>query len=395
VAQLASQEPDATFARVAPGAWDAAMLAGIIRWKVKPQARRWCRQTHKTTEAVHAVTVSPDGLRLAHAAGSKVVVRNLQTGFVVLQLSGHLDGLTSVSWNNDGTKLASGSMDQTVKLWDPSTGACLSTLDADSSVYSVQFSRRGDIIAAGCKDGTVQIIDVATAQVTRQLRGHSDYVRSVCFSLDGTKIASGSDDTTVLTWDAASGEQLCSLRGHTHFVMSVCFSPDGAKVASGSKDKTVLVWDEASGEQLCSLKVDSPVLSVAYSPDGTKLAAGLGYPSYSVLIFDTQNNEQLYQLNVGSAVDSVHHFTASGPLFVDAGYGGMRSVSFSPSGDLIAAGCGKGKNCFIYFVDAAAGQIKSSAKGHRCVLSVCLSVPDFFYLKAIFLPCAWISLKYV
>ena len=45
VAQLAAQEPDATFARVAPGAWDAAMLAGIIGWKGKPQARRWCRRT--------------------------------------------------------------------------------------------------------------------------------------------------------------------------------------------------------------------------------------------------------------------------------------------------------------------------------------------------------------
>ena len=172
VAQLASQEPDATFARVAPGAWDAAMLAGIIRWKNKPQARRWCRQTHTTGGTVHAMTVSPDGSRLAHVAGSwsKVVVRDFQTGFVVLELSGHLDGLTSVSWNNDGTKLASGSMDQTVKLWDLSTGACLSTL-----------------------------------------RGHTDPVLSVCLSPCGEKIASGggdrygNEDYSIRIWDAKTG----------------------------------------------------------------------------------------------------------------------------------------------------------------------------------------------
>ena len=258
VAQLASQEPDATFARVAPGAWDAAMLAGIIRWKNKPQARRWCRQTHTTGGTVHAMTVSPDGSRLAHVAGSwsKVVVRDFQTGFVVLELSGHLDGLTSVSWNNDGTKLASGSMDQTVKRWDLSTGACLLTQYVDGDVNSIQFSPSGDIIAAGCEDGTVQLIDVATAEVTR-----------------------------ALSIDAGFGG-----------MHSVSFSPSGDIIAVGRRSGKFYFVDAAAGQVKSSVSVDGEVCSVAYTPDGTKLAAGLGYPSHSMLIFDTQNNEQLCQL---------------------------------------------------------------------------------------------------
>jgi hypothetical protein len=89
VAQLASQEPDATFARVQAGAVDAVKERLLIKWKDKPQARRQCRRTYKAGDAVSAVAVAPDGSRLAYAAGSKVVVRDFRTAFVVSQMTGH------------------------------------------------------------------------------------------------------------------------------------------------------------------------------------------------------------------------------------------------------------------------------------------------------------------
>ena len=73
---------------------------------------------------------------------------------------GILVGVWSVSFSPDGTKVASGSMDKTVKLWDVTSGECLQTLE-----------------------------------------GHSDYVNSVSFSPDGTKVASGSYDKTIKIWE--------------------------------------------------------------------------------------------------------------------------------------------------------------------------------------------------
>ena len=79
-----------------------------------------------------------------------------------------------MSFSPDGTKVASGSGDKTVKLWDVTSGECLQTLE-----------------------------------------GHSDCVTSVSFSPDGTKVASGSDDKTVKLWDVTSGECLQTLEGHS------------------------------------------------------------------------------------------------------------------------------------------------------------------------------------
>ena len=91
------------------------------------------------------------------------------------------------------------------------------------------------------------------------------------------------------------------------FVLGVCFDKTGKKLASCSADQTIMVWDATTGEPIGS------------------------------------------------------------PLGVDAGTFGVQSVSFSPKGDVIAAGCSNGK---IYLVDALAGEVKSTLTGHRYVPSL-------------------------
>ena len=92
------------------------------------------------------------------------------------------------------------------------------------------FSPDGKRIASGSGDNTVRVWDAATGQpVGQPLTGHTDAVFSVAFSPDGTRIASGGDDNTVRVWDAATGQPIGQpLTGHTDAVFSVAFSPDGA-----------------------------------------------------------------------------------------------------------------------------------------------------------------------
>jgi eukaryotic-like serine/threonine-protein kinase len=68
----------------------------------------------------------------------------------------------------------------------------------------VAFSPDGTRLAAGCRDNTIRLIDVATRQQVAELRGHTDYVHAVAWSPDGTRLVSGSGDYTVRVWDSLS-----------------------------------------------------------------------------------------------------------------------------------------------------------------------------------------------
>jgi WD40 repeat protein len=71
----------------------------------------------------------------------------------------------------------------------------------------VAFSPDGTRLAAGCADNTIRLIDVARRQEVAELRGHTDYVHALAFSPDGTRLASGSGDATVRVWDTLSVRQ--------------------------------------------------------------------------------------------------------------------------------------------------------------------------------------------
>jgi uncharacterized protein YukE len=163
-------------------------------------------------------------------------------------LEGHGRPVKSVIFSPDGRLLASGSYDQTVRIWDTATGALQQILEGHShAVLSVAFSPDGQLLASGSYDQTVRLWDTATGALQQTLEGHSHAVLSVAFSPDGRLLASGSYDQTVRIWDTATGALQQTLKGHSHAVLSVTFSPDGRLLASSSYDRTVRLWDTATG----------------------------------------------------------------------------------------------------------------------------------------------------
>ncbi|KZP24326.1 hypothetical protein FIBSPDRAFT_1012222, partial [Athelia psychrophila] len=112
-------------------------------------------------------------------------------------------------------------------------------------VKSVVFSPDGQRIASGSDDQTIRIWDVTMgALIAGPFEGHTGWVNSVAFSPDGQRIASGSRDNTIRIWDATTGTLIAGpFEGHADWVKSVAFSPDGQRVASSSDDKTIRIWD--------------------------------------------------------------------------------------------------------------------------------------------------------
>jgi hypothetical protein len=230
------------------------------------------------------------------ASGSNdqtVKVWDARTGQELHTLKGHTDIVWSVAFSPDGARLASGSWDQTVKVWDVRTGQELRTFKGHTNqVSSVAFSPDGARLASGSADQTVKVWDAHTGQELHTLKGHSGEVTSVAFSPDGDRLASGSFDQTVKVWDARTGQELHNLTGHTSLVFSVGFSPDGTRLASGSNDLTVKVWDARTGQELHTLKGHTSLVnSVAFSPDGQRVVSR-GFNGEAI-VWDLTNGQRL------------------------------------------------------------------------------------------------------
>jgi WD40 repeat protein len=187
-------------------------------------------------------------------------------------LHGHSSYILSVAWNHDGSKLASGSNDKTVKVWHGQSGQLLKTLTGHSdTILSVTWSYNSAQIVSGSEDKTIKIWDGTTGELLTTLTGHSNSVDSVSCSHVDSHIVSGSRDTTIKIWDAVKGTLLRTLTEHSGRVRSVSWNHEGGKIVSCSADETVRVWNAYSGELINSLAAD--VNFVAWSYDDQKIAS--------------------------------------------------------------------------------------------------------------------------
>jgi hypothetical protein len=120
--------------------------------------------------------------------------------------------------------------------------------------FSVNFSPDGSKIVTGSRDNTARLWDGATGKpIGEALLGHEGSVLSAAFSPDGKRVVTGSNDTTARLWDAESGKEIAVLKGHVSGVMSAAFSPDGKRVVTAAFDNTARLWEAESGKEIAVL----------------------------------------------------------------------------------------------------------------------------------------------
>jgi len=138
-------------------------------------------------------------------------------------------------------------------------------------VHCIVYSPDGKHIASGSSDNTTKIWNATSdGPPIRTLEGHTDWVVTAAYSPDGNYLATGSWDTTIKIWNATEGESaIRTLRYHTETITTVAYSPDGLYIASASLDGVIYIWHSTEGEEpIFMLKGDK----VAFYGNGSHIA---------------------------------------------------------------------------------------------------------------------------
>ncbi|MFB2921116.1 NB-ARC domain-containing protein [Aerosakkonema funiforme] len=215
------------------------------------------------------------GILASGGEDNTVKLWDISSGKCLKILAGHKSWVQSVAFSPDEKILACGS-EGLIRLWNVESGEYFQTWEIGGSwVFSIAFSPDGKMLACGSVEGTVKIWDVTSGTCSLEMPGHNGWVWCVDFSPDGRILASCSDDSTVRLWDVVTGTCRQILHGHNGWVWRVVFSPDGETLASGGGDSTVRLWNVSDGS--CRLNLQSHaswVGAIAFHPNNIFMATG-------------------------------------------------------------------------------------------------------------------------
>lgn len=307
----------------------------------------------RTLGGILSATFSPDGKFLATAIDDEIILWEVANIKQMMTYSGHTCWVQSLAFSPDGQILASGSNDQTIRLWNIHTGQCLKILPGHTSrVIFARFSLNGQTLITGSEDQTVRVWDVNTGECLQILETHINWVLSIALSPDKQTLVTASDGTTVKFWDLASGECIRILPDYNSYVWAVAFSPDGKTLATGSEDKTVKIWDTLTGQCLQTLHEHSErVWLVAFNPDG------------QTLISASENQTmKLWDVLTGQCLRTVDGYS-----------NWVLSVAFSPDGQMLAS---SSEDQRVRLWDVVTGECLQTLQGHTNLVSSVTFAPQ-------------------
>jgi WD40 repeat protein/DNA-binding SARP family transcriptional activator len=328
-----------------------------------------------------------------------------------LNLAGHEDLVLDAVYSKDGSRMATTSVDGTVRVWDSRTGESEMVFEVPGAGPVIPvFSGDGRRLAASSFDGVVRVWDLESQQPIWELSppDGTTLTFNLEFSPDGSLLAvaplqQGAEGPYgAHVWDMTTGTMVANLAGHTSPVADLGFTPDGSRLLTGSGDATVKEYDTGSWELLRTFYgAGDAIIDLQISADGTVVAIS-GFQM--ALVFDLATFEVTDVLSghIGT-VDGVD-LSPDGRLLLTAGVDGSTrlwdigdeasyellalpgadralsaGVAFSPDGNRLAASRGGGS---ITIWDFPGGREVRTLEGPGDVVDVVTYDPTGQYLVA-------------
>ncbi|MFL5918459.1 MAG: protein kinase domain-containing protein [Gaiellaceae bacterium] len=294
------------------------------------------------------IDVSPDGrLLVAGHAEGPLQLYELSDGRQ-LDVEQNQGGVLDVEFSRDGKSVATGGVDGFAKIWSVAGGRLHEVLTLrghDNPVGSVSFNSDGTRLASwGQASGEARVWDVSPDGRGEVLTlpgplSAPEWQADIAFTPDGRRlVASSGPPGTVRVWSARTGKELLRLdqgaqeHGAPHAVIGIDVNRDGSRIATAGADGSARIFDGRTGKQLLALRHQHCVPQslcvvnrAVFSPDGSKVAT-TGWDA-TIGIFDTRSGRQLQVLRghqPGGVGTYVVEWSRDGSQLLSTGHDGIR-----------------------------------------------------------------------
>jgi len=241
---------------------------------------------------ITAVCISPNSKTIA-AGTNDISIYDAKTYQLITTIKAHSLSISSMLYSPDGSILASGSTDNTIKLWNPGGSLIRTISDKTGFIASIDFSRDGrKIVCAGSdydKTGFVKVFDVNSGALIMEIKDLKFEAFDAKFSPDGRYIAGALKNKTMAVWDAGSGQTIKEITDFKGDVTSVMFTPDNKYISAASNDKSIRIWDLSTWKIYRIYLTSIGVKKMMASPDSRFLIACT--PDKSVKVYRIDNGE--------------------------------------------------------------------------------------------------------
>lgn len=182
---------------------------------------------------------------VANGAFNDAVLWDIQGDSILSIFDGHEQGLTSVDFSSDGTKIVTGSKDATARVWDVASQGVTLIIKQEFTVSDVEFSPDGTKILtgeqfSGDNDRFANLWDASNGNLIAKFL-HPEGIKRVHFNADGSKILTVAGNTTYV-WDVSTG-LLDYAVSHVANINDAIFSEDGTILLSGGNDNLAKAWE--------------------------------------------------------------------------------------------------------------------------------------------------------
>lgn len=255
---------------------------------------------------INTVRINSTGEWLAFGSSKlgQLLVYEWQSESYILKQQGHFDSMNALAYSLDGSRIATGSDDGKIKIWDIASGFCLATLSSSSmgaaSITDVAFSNRGNVLFSCSLDGTVRAWDLIRYRNFRTFTATTNRIQFNSLAVDPSGeivVASSLSSFEIFVWSVQTGQLLDNLSGHDAPVSHLAFGNDNenngkAILVSASWDKTVRIWDIFSRSQYHEpIQMYTDVLALAVRSDSKQMA--VASLDGQVSFWDIENAKQV------------------------------------------------------------------------------------------------------